>query len=74
MAQLFETTITFTTHEESEQFFSGLGYTAIPVRGRRVLVSNNWDDFGNPIMTFARQHLGDVLTYSLSDVARKAVA
>ena len=61
--QLFNTTITFQTAEEAEQFFAGLDYRVYPAKGRRVLVSNNWDDFGNPIMTFARQHFSDVLTY-----------
>ena len=72
MAQLFDTTITFTTHEESVQYFGALDFRPFPARGRIVLVANGTDDFGNPIMTFARQHLGDVLTYTLSDIARKA--
>jgi hypothetical protein len=72
MAQLFTTEVTFPTYEDAQSFFSGLSYRRVPVRGRIVLVSEGFDDFGAPIMTFARQHLADRLTYTLTDVARRA--
>lgn len=72
MAQLFNTTITFQTSEEADQFFGSLDYRPYPSKGRRVLVANGTDDFGNPIMTFARQHFSDVLTFDLTDMERKA--
>jgi hypothetical protein len=72
MAQLFTTDIAFPSYEDAQSFLNGLGYRRIPVRGRVVLVSEGFDDFGAPIMTFARQHLGNPLAYTLSDVARKA--
>lgn len=74
MAQLFTTTLTFPTADERDAHLAGLGYRRLPVRNRVVFAADGFDDFGAAIITFATQHLADVLTFTFADVAKRRAA
>jgi hypothetical protein len=68
---LTDTEITFTDQTEAADFFSALSYRRIPTRGAVTLAAAGYSDIGVPIITFARQHLADRLTYTLTEIPRK---
>ena len=63
--------LSFTDFAAATDFFSTLSYTTLPVRGARTLSAHGYNDNGQPIITFARQHLGNPLTYTFTEMPRK---
>lgn len=63
--------LTFDTVAEVTDFFLALSYRRIPARGAPVFAANGYSDEGVAIVTFARQHLADPLTYTLTEVPRR---
>lgn len=68
-----QTEITFPDFTAAQEFFSALDYRALPVRGATILAASGYSDIGVAIITFARQHLADRLTYTLTERPRPRV-
>ena len=66
------TTLTFPDFDAASDFFSALDYRRLPVLGAPVLAASGYSDDGVAIITFARQHLADRLTYTLTEQPRRA--
>jgi hypothetical protein len=63
--------LSFTDFAAATDFFSILSYTTLPVRGARTLAAHGHNDHGQPIVTFARQHLSNPLTYTFTEQPRR---
>jgi hypothetical protein len=63
--------LTFTDATEADEFFAVLSYKRLPVRGAAYLAAHGYNDHGQPIVTFARQHLGNRLTYTFTEQPRR---
>ncbi len=63
--------LSFTDFAAATDFFSTLSYSALPVRGARTLAAHGFNDNGQPIVTFARQHLSNRLTYTFTEMPRR---
>lgn len=63
--------LSFTTSIDATDYFTNLSFSTLPVRGARTLSAHGYNDNGQPIITFARQHLGNPLTYTFTEMPRK---
>jgi hypothetical protein len=64
--------LTFSTSPDAIDYFSALSFRRLPVRGATTLAASGYADDGRAIITFARQHLADRLTYTFTEQARRA--
>lgn len=64
--------ITFPTFPDATDYFSALSFRRLPVRGATTLAAHGHDDNGVAIVTFARQHLADRLTYTFTEQPKRA--
>lgn len=63
--------LTFPTFSDASDYFSALSFTRLPVKGATTLAARGWTDNGLPIITFARQHLSNRLTYTFTERPRR---
>lgn len=63
------TTITFPDFTAVTEFFSALDYRKLPVHN--IWAACGYSDDGIAVITFARQHLADRLTYTLTEQPRR---
>jgi len=61
----------FPTAADATDYFSALSFRHLPVRGATTLAAPGYDDDGRAIITFARQHLADRLTYTFTEQVRR---
>ena len=62
--------LTFPTFTDATDYFSALSFRRLPVRCATTLAAHGYDDDGRAIITFARQHLANRLTYTFTECAR----
>jgi hypothetical protein len=64
--------LTFPTADEAAEYFTGLSFRRLPVRGAVTLAGNGWTDHGAPLTVFARRHLSNPLAYTFTEMPRRA--
>jgi len=64
--------LTFPTFVDATDYFAALSFNRLPVRGAATLAAAGYDDDGRAIITFARQHLSNRLSYTFTEQPRGA--
>ena len=64
--------ITFENGTAATDYLTALSFRRLPVRGAQTFAATGRNDDGAPITTFARRHLGDALTFTFTEMPRRA--
>lgn len=64
--------LTFPTSADLTSYLAALSFRRLPVAGAHTFAAPGRNDDGASIITFARRHLSDHLTFTFTEMPRRA--